>query len=354
MASFQRTTPEGVHRPNVSGGQGAVVRNKWQLLRVVEDIRETLGLKGTSMAVLRAMLSFLKSDDLHEDGQASHICFASNAALARRAHVSVQTVERHIGKLVSGGLLTRHSSGNGKRWARRDHRGEIVIATGLSLLPLVHRHAEFLAQAETLNTQKTKLSLLRDQCRAALARLRKACPSTDAFEGLINRAQTTLRRKPDGAALNTLLKEISAHVALESPSETPDLKDSDRHSEGHKEPDLTPLVKKENQIAFEVTPDQMQRSYPKLCAEMRFARTAQACSRLMHDLAGHLDLRTVWPKVQALGPTLQFMVLGYLFERVSKIKTPRAYALHLLKRLNTGAMSPQSLLVLPRKAACIA
>lgn len=53
------------------------------------------------------MISFVGGDQIAADQDDHHICFASNAAIAKRTHVSVQTVERHISTLVELGLVRR-------------------------------------------------------------------------------------------------------------------------------------------------------------------------------------------------------------------------------------------------------
>jgi replication initiation protein RepC len=172
MKFIQGIAPAGARSSQIAMGQGGIVQSKWQLLKTIEDIREPLGLKSTSISLLRAMISFLRVDHIDVARDDGHICFASNASLAKRAHVSIQTVERHIAKLVSLGLLIRRSSGNGKRWARRDRQGNIVLATGLSLLPLTERHPEFINMAEAYQDQKDKLARLRDKCSLALTDLK--------------------------------------------------------------------------------------------------------------------------------------------------------------------------------------
>ena len=106
MRTIQGMAPAGAHSSHKATGQGGIAQNKWQLLKVIEDIREPLGLKGTSISLLRAMISFLRVDQVDATRDDGHICFASNASLAKRAHVSIQTVERHIAKPVSYTHLT--------------------------------------------------------------------------------------------------------------------------------------------------------------------------------------------------------------------------------------------------------
>ncbi len=142
-----------------------------------------------------------------------HICFASNTALAQRTHVSVQTVERHISLLVHLGLVRRVSSPNGKRWARRDQQGRVVLATGISLLPLAERHAELLQTAEEYIQETLKLSILRDKCSIALTKLKSLLKDHSAISSLLDHARNVLRRRPNANALSKLLEEISVEIS---------------------------------------------------------------------------------------------------------------------------------------------
>jgi DNA-binding MarR family transcriptional regulator len=188
MKTIQGMAPAGARPSRKATGQRVTAQSKWQLLKTIEDIREPLGLKGTSISLLRAMISFLRVDHVDATRDDGHICFASNASLAKRAHVSIQTVERHIAKLVSLGLLTRRSSGNGKRWARRDRQGSVVLATGLSLLPLAERYPEFLRMAQDYQDLKNELGRLRDMCSAAMSNLKAHLMPANRDEGLLSKA----------------------------------------------------------------------------------------------------------------------------------------------------------------------
>lgn len=347
MTAATGLAPIGAHSRSDSAGQGSLVRNKWQLLKVIEDIREPLGLKGTSLALLRAMLSFVRSDAVTAARDDAHICFASNAALATRAHVSVQTVERHVAKLVALGLLVRKSSSNGKRWARRDEHGRIVLATGLSLLPLVSRHAEFLGMAKAQETLRRDLALLRDKCATALTELRTVCPT--AYESLATRARRLFRRKPDGDALQELLVDITEEIVRLRPSCPEKLRGIDPENEGHKETSLNPSVEKKASFSIDVDPDQMERAYPRLCTELRFARSQEACSRQLDELASQLHLGPLWLEIRDLGPALSFMILGYILERVESIRIPRAYARTLLVGLQKNWLDWRTLLTRPNR-----
>ncbi|PTA97746.1 replication protein C [Sulfitobacter sp. CB-A] len=343
--------PNGAHSPSYSAGQQDIAPSKWSLLQVIEDIREPLGLKGTSISLLRAMISFIKGDHISAAQDDGHICFASNVALAKRTHVSVQTVERHITKLVTLGLLSRRSSANGKRWARRDTSGRIVLATGLSLMPLSTRFSEFIQINQTHKERVANLSILRDKCAIALASLKRYLPARPDLEAFFNTARNLLRRRATEEALTTLLKDITSEIQEVTPDQTDNLRDTHPKNEGHKEPHLNQSVKEEDSFRTEVGPDQMERAYPRLCAELRTAHNQADCERRMSDIANNLDLGDLWFDIKKLGPAKTFMALGYILERIESIEKPRGYAFHLLQGLTNGSIAWETLLKIQKRKA---
>lgn len=350
MRTIQRMAPAGARSSRKATGQEAIAESKWQLLKTIEDIREPLGLKGTSISLLRAMISFLRVDQVHAARDDGHICFASNASLAKRAHVSIQTVERHIAKLVSLGLLTRRSSGNGKRWARRDRQGSIVLATGLSLLPLAERYPEFVRMAQDHQDHKNELERLRDMCSAALANLKTHINGAGWGDGLFSKARNLLRRQPDKQALSDLLSEITVEISKATGAESSDLRATAPEVEGHKETSKTPYVEEETSFQIQVDQEEMERSYPRLCAELRFATNQEDCRRLMDDLAGYLNLGNTWFSIKELGPALSFMILGYLLERADTIDNHRGYAFKIARDLSNKKLDWRTLLKKPRSS----
>ena len=347
MTTVHTLTPAGVRSSCNVTGANSFGQNKWNVLRTIEDIRVPLGLKGTSIALLRAMISFLRVDRIEAVRDDAHICFASNAALAKRAHVSVQTVERHITKLVSLGLLSRRSSANGKRWARRDRQGEVIYATGLSLMPLIKRYPEFIHMANQHLDEQARLTVLRDKCAGALAKLKEVLE--DGMQhSLLAKARNLLRRRPTREPLEQLLEEISATLAGFPNPETHKLRVKDTPNEGHKETNKIRFVK-DKEIDDEVTHAEMQRAFPKLCAELTYAKSQSDCQRIMAELAAYLNLKNTWHDLTQQGPAISFMVLGYLLERVEAISNHRGYAMSLEKKLREGEMDWRSLLKRPMR-----
>lgn len=124
-------------RPDAAG----VFPDKWKLFRLISEIRRELGLSDRTLTVLRALLSCHREQMLT---QGPIIVFPSNRELATRASgMADATLRRHLSSLIETGLLRRHDSPNGKRYARRSGTGMLLRAFGFDLAPLVERAGEF-------------------------------------------------------------------------------------------------------------------------------------------------------------------------------------------------------------------
>ncbi len=289
----------------------------------------------------------MSADRVSEMAEDHHIVYASNAAIAERAHVSIQTVERHIAKLAGIGVIQRITAANGKRWCRRDGAGRATLVSGLSLLPMASRHAEFTALASEYRRAQEALQVLRDECTLALARLQGVI--SDGVQDLLDRARLILRRRPHQDILQGLLDEINEYVSVDKyPSETPEpinLRDSNSKYEGHKEHSLTQNSKKEDLSQIQVTQDQMEHAFPRLCSELRLARDQAHCDRLMDQLADHMMLGEAWYAMKVShGPAMRFMALGYVLQRAEGIQCHRAYLTSLVSKIERGEMEPVALL----------
>ncbi len=138
------------------------VADKWQLHRWLCEAKTLFGLNDRSLAVLSALLSFYPETELNE--QSSLIVFPSNKQLALRAHgMADATLRRHLAALVGGGFILRQDSPNGKRYARRAKGGDVQIAFGFSLAPLLARAFELETAAEQVRAEKTALREMRER-----------------------------------------------------------------------------------------------------------------------------------------------------------------------------------------------
>ena len=81
---------------------------------------------------------------------------------------------RQLAALVDAGLIVRRDSPNGKRYARKDGAGEVEIAFGFDLSPLVARADEFEALAEAVRAEERALKSVRERitiCRRDVAKM---------------------------------------------------------------------------------------------------------------------------------------------------------------------------------------
>jgi replication initiation protein RepC len=137
------------------------VVHKWQVFRAVCAAKARIGVSERALAVLDALLSFHPETALTGDAL---IVFPSNHQLSLRAHgMAPATLRRHLAALVDAGLIIRRDSPNGKRYARKDRAGEIALAYGFDLSPLVARADEFEAWAEEVRAEERAIRLVRER-----------------------------------------------------------------------------------------------------------------------------------------------------------------------------------------------
>ena len=146
--------------------------HKWNVFRAICTAKPRIGVSERALSVLNALLSFypetvLTGEDL--------IVFPSNRQLALRAHgMAPATLRRHLACLVDAGLIVRRDSPNGKRYARKDRAGEIELAFGFDLAPLVVRAEEFEEWAEEIRFEQRALAFVRERitiCRRDIVKM---------------------------------------------------------------------------------------------------------------------------------------------------------------------------------------
>jgi replication initiation protein RepC len=141
--------------------------HKWKVFQAITEAKDKLGLPDRAIAVLHALLSFHQETTLTAGDPL--IVFPSNEKLCSRAHgIAPATLRRHLAALVEAGIVIRRDSPNGKRYARRGMDGEVSLAFGFELTPLVARAEEFEALAAEVQAERRALRLARE--RITLAR----------------------------------------------------------------------------------------------------------------------------------------------------------------------------------------
>ena len=133
--------------------------DKWQLFRGLCTARLRFGLSDRDLTVLNALLSFHKGTSLSDN--ANLVVFPSNVALCDRAHgMAESTLRRHLAALVNSGLIGRHDSPNGKRYAARDRDGVIIRAFGFDLRPLLQQARQIMDLATEVQEDTARLKQL--------------------------------------------------------------------------------------------------------------------------------------------------------------------------------------------------
>jgi replication initiation protein RepC len=216
MEPHQSTTPFGrrsLTLAHVASQAAAKARppekfaNKWNVFRAICAARARLGVSERALAVLDALLTFhpetvLAGEDL--------VVFPSNRQLSLRAHgMAPATLRRHLAVLVDAGLIVRRDSPNGKRYARKDGSGEVEIAFGFDLAPLVARAEEFEALAEAVRAEERALKRVRERitiCRRDIAKM----IMTGLDEGVPTRR--TGQGPADWSAVHEMFRAIVAKI----------------------------------------------------------------------------------------------------------------------------------------------
>ena len=182
MQSHSPTTPFGrrtLTLAHVASQMVATARppekvvHKWNIFHAICTARPRLGVSERSLSVLNALLTFHPETAL--TGEDDLIVFPSNDKLTLRAHgMPASTLRRHLAVLVDAGLIIRRDSPNGKRYARKDNAGEIELAFGFDLSPLVVRSEEFEHLAADIEAEARALKLVRERitlCRRDIAKM---------------------------------------------------------------------------------------------------------------------------------------------------------------------------------------
>jgi replication initiation protein RepC len=236
--------------------------HKWKVFQVITEAKDKLGLPDRAIAVLHALLSFHQETTLTAGDPL--IVFPSNEKLCARAHgIAPATLRRHLAALVEAGIVIRRDSPNGKRYARRGMDGEVSLAFGFELTPLVARAEEFEALAAEVQAERRALRLARERitlvrrdiAKMILLGMEEGLPGDwQGLHGQYLALVGRLRRSSDLrelGAIATDLEGFSAEILkhLELFTNPKDSSANESHSERHKQNSKSDL--RESEPAFE-------------------------------------------------------------------------------------------------------
>ncbi|AWI86417.1 replication initiator RepC (plasmid) [Alloyangia pacifica] len=339
--------------------------DKWALLRDLTIAAEDFGLGHRPLSVLKALLSFWPERELPSTPGGA-IVFPSNRALSERlSGMPESTLRRHLAALTARGIIHRHDSANGKRFARRAG-SEIGVAFGFDLSPLA-RAASALERAVTeVTLRRERIAVL----RARLGMLRQRLLETGAPEELLEAARLLLRRKCSEDVLSAIVSRLEAELPTQAPDDIPALtvsgsvplsasntqnerhiQESDRpysDSESAQQPKVTPLetagpAEKDTRLTVPMIAE--------TCREYRafFPEAPKGWHELVAISQRLAPMMGIEPPVlheaqRIMGPERAAATLLCLLERHAQIRKPGAYLRRLTQMAQRGSFSVFSLL----------
>ena len=336
---------------------------KWELFHALCAGRHSFGISDRDLTVMNALLSFLPADAL-EDG-AQLVVFPSNRTLAERAHgMAESTLRRHLAALVGAGLVLRHDSPNGKRYARRDADGSVAQAFGFDLRPLLVRAPDIMQAAEAARAEEATRKQLRERCvltcRDAVklliygAETLPEAANWDALDDALRLVQRALRRKLNADELGEMLSEARSILAqlnaAIAPKETEDMSGNDHKNERHlhnSKPNTTDLEPSPEKGGGEGGVTRLPLALVvKACPEVTSYRpegieTWEALIDTAGFVRGMMGISLdAWRQACIeMGPVDAAITLAAMLERVDEITSPGGYLRALSQKAGQGAFS---------------
>lgn len=356
--------------------------HKWKIFHAICTARPRLGLPERALTVLDALLSFHPETAL--TGEDDLIVFPSNNQLTLRAHgMPASTLRRHLAVLVDAGLIVRRDSPNGKRYARKGNGGDIELAFGFDLSPLVVRSEEFEKIAAEIEAEARALKLARERvtlCRRDIAKM----IATGIEEGVPTRREgrgpadwqevhqafrlivETIPRTATREELEAIADELSQLAddilsLLENHVKAANMSASESHTERHLQnsnPD--PLIDLEPSLREGRAAGAEQKPQPSRFAEGSYplGMVLSACPDIVDYAKGGISnwrdflataavVRSMlgispsaWEEAQTvMGETQAAIVVGCILQRGDAIRSAGGYLRGLTRKAEAGEFS---------------
>ncbi|MFK4822082.1 plasmid replication protein RepC [Ochrobactrum quorumnocens] len=364
-----------VHQKARKIPQGAAA-DKWQLHRWLCEGKNIIGISDRSLAVLSALLSFYPENTLVETG--ALVVFPSNKQLALRAHgMADATLRRHLAALVEAGIITRQDSPNGKRYARRSKSGELKVAFGFSLAPLLARAVEFEAAAEQVKSEKIALREIREQLTLLRRDISKLLDYAieaslvgpwDELKVEFRAVVDSIPRRAEMLELTTLVAKLheirgSVDKALNSNEKVQNLSDNESQNErqlNESKPDShfdrnvansdTVAIKIKTDCAIEtgISLDMVLRACPEISAyasgPISQWEHLMATAEKVRSFIG-IDTKLYEMALKMLGRQNTAITIAYLLQRYNDIRSVSGYLRILTEKAAEDAFSVKALMV---------
>lgn len=350
------TTP--FRRRTISAGQtgpaavathacSAASADKWALLRELGTARRAFGVSDRDLTVLQALLSFLPGQELRED--LPMIVFPSNARLRERLHdMPESTLRRHIAALVSAGLMQRHDSPNGKRFARRTADGSLSIAFGFDLRTLLVRSTEIFAQAANARAALAECTTYREEL---VLRLRNfSCIADDPEHiSFCDDLRRALRRKLTIDQMQAFMQRIQDLQAMYDVSSTTKTGANDSQNERHiQHSNINQFESKKeaengSEKDVEISLETVLEAFPDCQAyEPGKITTWAQFVALAYRLCPMMGISpAIWQQAQAMmGVRDAAISVAGVLQMFARIRSPGAYMRSLMEKARKGQYRP--------------
>jgi len=358
------------------------VVHKWKVFNAICPARPRLRVSERALAVLNALLSFYPDTTLA--GEDELIVFPSNEQLCLRTHgMPASTLRRHLAVLVDAGLIVRRDSPNGKRYARKGRGGEIKLAFGFDLSPLVVRAEEFERLAREIEAEARAVKLAKERitlCRRDIAKMiatgiEEGVPTRRAGQGPANwqEVHTAFRGVVEGIARTATREELETSAEalavladdilnlLETQVKMTNMSGNESQSERHKQNsnsdskiDLEPSLRKDRAAMAEPSRKPIgapEKTYPlgmilNACPDIiDYAKGGIANLRDFLATAavvrGMLGISpSAWQEAQTImGDTQAAVVVACILQRSSTIQSAGGYLRELTRKAGAGEFS---------------
>lgn len=341
---------------------------KWKVFRDISAARAALGVPDRALIVLNALLSFHPHTVLTA-GSADLVVFPSNRHLSLRSHgMAASTLRRHLAALVDHGLILRRDSPNGKRFARKSADGDVEVAYGFDLGPIVARAAEFDRLARRIEEEarlarnlRQQFTVLRRDVVKMIAAGVEAGIAIDwqSLHGKYQAIVSRVPRTPTAEALEPIiieLQDLADHVLglldsnLSEPAPAP-AAPTDVDAEANAslrlltlrpapstDPDSDCRTDRRQTVPLRVVLDACPDIIDYARGEIRSYRELLTAAALVRPLLGISP--SAWEEAgQVMGETQASIVVAAILQRGVAIKNPGGYLRNLTRRAAAGEFS---------------
>ena len=192
---FRRLTPGLLKADRIAesfGGLPDGVTMHGQLLAAFKAAAPRLGLSPRMVHAVDWLFRFTMAQDWGREGRP--IVWPSASLQQEALGLSATRVKAINRALIEAGLVTMKDSPNGKRYGKRNPKGQIVEAYGFDLSPIATRHGEFVRLAAEAKAERIEMARFRRRVTIARNGISQIL-ETVAEYGFAGEEWVTLRRE---------------------------------------------------------------------------------------------------------------------------------------------------------------